>query len=95
MTTLPAWQGQILQDFIFGWRELQLFPLECHSAVRQINRKLPEGEHRLILCFGRVAEGDPDAGKQLSHTERLGDIVVSAGIECSDLIALLLSAPTE
>ena len=41
-----------------------------------------------------AAEGGAEAGEELVHAERLGDVVVGAGVEGGDLVGLGRRAPT-
>ena len=49
---------------------------------------------RLLLGRRGAAQRGAQAGQQLVHAERLGDVVVGAGVERRDLVALARRAPT-
>ena len=62
-----------------------------HATVGEIDRQLSENERRLVGLVGsdRVPPGHVHAGDQLADAERLAHVVVGAGLQGLDLVALL------
>jgi hypothetical protein len=63
-----------------------------HLPPRQVDTQPAQVKDRVLGCLGRlrrVTQGHTHARHQLGHAKRLGEIVVCAGLERRDLVALL------
>jgi hypothetical protein len=62
-------------------------------VARLVDPDRPERDHRIAGdgVGARVAERDPDPGEQLAGAERLGQLVVRAGVERDHLVVLAIA----
>jgi hypothetical protein len=60
-----------------------------HPLGRQIHDEVWGCHHGLVRGRGSPADGGAQAGEQLVHAERLGHVVVGAGVERGHLLGLL------
>src|SRR5260370_7799216 len=85
---------ELLEDVVFLGRELDVLCATLHQPAHQVDAEIVAGELALrALLLQAVAEGRADAGEQLVGAERLGDIVVGAGIQPPHLRRLLPPPP--
>jgi len=76
-----------LQQAVFLGRQYNAHAIAEHGARRQINREMPDLDHRLARsAAGLAAQRRAGARQQLGHAERLHHIVVGAGLEQSYLV---------
>ena len=56
-------------------------PPRCTRFGREVDGEVGGLDHRLLLGRRGAPQRGPEAGQQLVHPERLGDVVVGAGVE--------------
>jgi hypothetical protein len=71
----------------------QLLP-KAHLVARKINSEVSDRDRRLLFLLGATRAADAQQGadprQQLGNAERLDDVIVGAGVQCRDLLALSL-----
>ena len=77
-----------LDEVPLGRREPHLFAVASHLLRRQVDGEVLRLDERFFLRGGGPAERSAQAGQELVHAERLGDVVVGAGVERRNLVAL-------
>src|SRR5204863_7164810 len=79
------------QEAVFDRRELDFLIVDKDAAVGEIDAQVMNREDRLaaVAAAHSMTEGDPDAREQFAHAERLGEVVVGAGVEGGHLVAFL------
>src|SRR5262245_11524227 len=78
--------NQEAQKVVLLGRKLHALAANLNDAPHQVDRSVAKPENRaLALHLKLMAERRADAGEQLLHAERLGDIIIGALIECRDL----------
>ena len=73
-------------------RQVDLLPADEDPALARVDLEVADGKDGLArLADGAlgVPEGHAKPGEQLADAERLGDVVVGAGVERRDLVGLL------
>ena len=60
--------------------------VELYEDNGKIYGKIAEGKDRLVLGPVYPAQGGPQPGKQFTHAERLGNIIVRTGVQSLDLV---------
>jgi len=89
LSRMPNHQGEQL---ILRWREVNLSRADEHLPFDEIHAKIADGEDGVRGGAGRpgcVTQRHAQACHQLTHVKRLGEIVISPGVERGDLILLL------
>ena len=84
--------GERQEQPVLGRREVHRFAAHRHHPPGPVDREFAGGEDRLLRAgraAGRVAQRHAHARQQFRHAERLGEVVVGAGVERVDLVALL------
>ena len=79
---------QILQKVEFLARQPYLVAAGDHAARREVDFQIVQVQ-RLLACFRRqrrAPQSSANARQQFLHAERLGDVIVGAGVQRSDLI---------
>ena len=91
MTTLPACWTSVVEQPVLDRRQLHLGAADGDVAAHEIDLELAdlEGGGILVRGAGGVAQRHAHARQQLAGAERLGHVVVGAGVERGDLVALL------
>ena len=64
-------------------------PAAHDPPVEQVDHELADPQLRAAAGVGRPPHHRAQAGQQLVGAERLGDVIVGAGVERSDLLALV------
>lgn len=75
---------KILQNGKFFAPERNHQTAALHAARAAVERQFADGQFGLNGIFGNLAQTRPYAGLQFFDAERLGDVVVGAGIEQAD-----------
>ena len=68
-----------------GLRSIDASPTSDVVGVL-VHRELAGADHRLLVGLHRAAQDRLDARDDLVEAERLGDVVVAAGVEAGDLV---------
>ena len=61
-------------------------PADGHPPSGEVDGGLADLDDGLLVLGAAAAGHGPEAGEQLVHAERLGDVVVGAGVEGVDLV---------
>ena len=77
-----------LDEVPLGRREAHLFAVASHLLRRQVDGEVLGLDEGFFFRRGGAAEGGAQASEELVHAERLGDVVVGAGVERRNLVAL-------
>ena len=91
---LPGVFGQQTQQLVFdgGQMDFLLPPIGAAAGVVNFQRAVLVDAGLLVGFLGVIADppqGDPKPGQQLLHGEGLGEIVIGAGVQGGDLVAVL------
>ena len=70
-----------LDEVPLGRREPDLGAVAVHPLGREVDGEVGGLDHRLLLGRRGAAQRGAEPGQQLVHAERLGDVVVGAGVE--------------
>ena len=92
MTTLPAYLIERREQLVLGRREVDFLLADEDLALARSTRSSPSvntGSCRARRRLGDVPKRDADPGEQLADAERLGQVVVGAGVERLDLVLVL------
>src|SRR5215469_5080850 len=90
---LAGMLNQHTQQVIFLRGRLDLLIADFHDPPHQIDRKFTDPEDRsLAVNLQLMAQRRAHSGKKLVHSERLGNVIVSAGVKCLYLADLVLAA---
>ena len=90
---LAAVAHEHLDEVPLGRREADLVAVAVHPLGREVDGEVRGLDERLLVSGRGPAERGAQPGEQLVHAERLGDVVVGAGVERGDLVALRRRAP--
>ena len=71
-----------------GRCQSHLLAVAAHLLRRQVDGEVRRLDEGFFFRRGGTPEGGAQAGEQLVHAERLGDVVVGAGVERRNLVAL-------
>ena len=71
-----------------GRGEAHLLAVASDLLGREVDREVGGLDQRLLLRRGRAAQRGAQPREELVHAERLRDVVVGAGVERGDLVAL-------
>jgi hypothetical protein len=84
---------QHAQQFVFFGRKLDLLVADFDDSPHQIDRKVANTKDRpLAVNLQLMPQRRAHPGQKLVHPERLGHIVISAGIERLNLSGLVVAA---
>src|SRR6266542_1732652 len=79
------------EELVGNRRQVDLAALHEYLALREIDAQFADREHGFFLLgteVGGVPERYPQAGEELLHAERFGEIVVGSCVERVDLVPL-------
>ena len=81
------------QELIFQGSQVDLGGPQEYLSLREVDAEIIGCENRFLpaacLHLG-MAYSDTDPGKKFTHAKGLREVVVGAGVERTDLVALLL-----
>ena len=63
----------------------------CTRLAREVDREVGRRDDRLLLGGRGAPQRGAQPGEQLVHAERLGHVVVGAGVERGDLVGLAVA----
>src|SRR5450755_2292607 len=65
----------------------------AHDPTRRVELDAPNTDRGVRVNLGSAGapDGGPDSRCQLTYVERLGNVVVRAGVQCSDLVFLTVA----
>src|SRR5207245_7858161 len=89
---LPRVLDERREEVVLGPRKVDLFLAEEDTAGGEVHLQLAGRKNRFTLAAGRargVAERHAHPGEQLTGSERLGQVVVGAGVQGFDIVRLL------
>ena len=83
---------QHAEQAVLNRREMHLDARTAHQPGRAVNFHLAKTEHRVgvfMRCGARTPQVGAHPGQQLSNAKRLGQIVVSSGIQRGNFVGLV------
>jgi len=84
--------GQVQQQVELLGSELEFASGDGDRAGSQVDAEIAGFDHlRRYFRLGGAPEIGPHTGKKFIHAERLGDVVVSTGVQRLDLLAFLVT----
>src|SRR5262249_62016412 len=85
---LPTVAYEPLDETPFRRREPHLLAVADHALGREVDPEVVRVDRRLLVDGNGATQSRSEAGQELAHPERLGDVVVGAGVERGDLVRL-------
>ena len=76
------------QQAIFGWPQMQVAAATLDLMTGQVHFDIAIHQS-LVVAWLRAAQHGAHAGHQFARTERLGDVIVGAGIQAAHPVAIL------
>ena len=88
MTSRPGCSGELAEQVELDRRQVDLLAVTPHGAVGEVDLQVADPDGRVaVLAPSPQHRAHP--GEQLLAAEGLGDVVVGAGVERPDLLALV------
>ncbi len=80
---------QVIEQLVFRGTEMDFLAGAAHAMGGAVHLDIADGDGVGGKARADAAHHGAQAGEQLGHRERLGEIVIGAGVEAADTIRLL------
>ena len=80
---------QMIEQLVFGGAQMHFAAGAAHAMGGAVHLDIADADHVLGQAGADAAQHGAQARQKLGHRERLGEIIVGAGVEAADAVGLL------